>query len=56
MNKWVLMSLISGLNEEDTKQAVLSKVKEMTLDETVAFRPGRKKSQVLWEKGSQEEY
>ena len=41
MNKWVLMSLISGLNDEDTKQAVLSKVEEMTLDITIAFVEAR---------------
>jgi hypothetical protein len=37
VDKWVRMSLIGGLNDEDTKQAVLSKVDEMPLDETVTF-------------------
>ena len=31
------MSLIGGLNDEDTKQEVLSKVEELPLDETIAF-------------------
>jgi hypothetical protein len=31
------MSLISVLNDMDTKQAMLSKVEEMTLDNTIAF-------------------
>ena len=35
------MSLISGLNDKDTKQAVLSKVEEMTLDDTIAFVEAR---------------
>ena len=41
VNKWVLMSLISGLNNKDTKQAVLSKVEEMTVDNTVAVVEAR---------------
>jgi hypothetical protein len=41
VDKWVLMSLISGLNDDDTKQAVLSKVEEMTLDDTIAFVEAR---------------
>ena len=41
VNKWVLMSLIGGLNDEDTKQAVLSKVDEMNLDDTVVFVEAR---------------
>ena len=41
VNKWVLMSLTSGLNNKDTKQAVLSKVEEMTLDNTIAFVEAR---------------
>jgi hypothetical protein len=35
------MSLISGLSDEDTKQAVLSKVDEMTLDVTIVFVEAR---------------
>jgi hypothetical protein len=31
------MSLIWGLNDKDTKQAVLSKVEEMPLDENITF-------------------
>jgi hypothetical protein len=41
VNMWVLMSLTSGLNNKDTKQAVLSKVEEMTLDDTIAFVEAR---------------
>ena len=41
INKWLLMSFISGLKDEDTKQAVLSKAEEMTLDDTVAFVEAR---------------
>ena len=41
VNKWVLMSLISGLNDKDTKQAVLSKVKEISHDDTIAFVEAR---------------
>jgi hypothetical protein len=41
VDKWGLMSLISGLNDDDTKQAVLSKVEEMTLDDTIAFVEAR---------------
>jgi hypothetical protein len=33
----VLMALVKGLSDEDTKQEVMSKVKEMTLDETITF-------------------
>jgi hypothetical protein len=35
VDKWVRMSLIGGLIDEDTKQEVLSKVYEMPLDETI---------------------
>ena len=41
VDKWVRMSLIGGLNDEDTKQAVLSKVDEMPLDETITFVEAR---------------
>ena len=37
VDKWVRMLLIGGLNDEDTKQEVLSKVDEMPLDETITF-------------------
>ena len=37
VDKWVRLSLIGGLNDEDTKQEVLSRVDEMTLDATVTF-------------------
>jgi hypothetical protein len=35
------MSLIGRLNDEDTKQAVLSKVEELPLDETITFVEAR---------------
>jgi hypothetical protein len=38
VDKWVLMSLISGLNDDDIKQAVLSKVEDTPL---LLWRPGR---------------
>ena len=41
VDKWVRMSLIGGLNDEDTKQAVLSKVEELPLDETITFVEAR---------------
>jgi hypothetical protein len=41
VNKWVRMSLIGGLNDEDTKLEVLSKVDEMPLDETITFVEAR---------------
>ena len=60
VDKCVRMFLVCGLNDEDTKQAVLSKVDEMTtLDDTIAFigsqgvreRNQRRfgKMQTLWE-------
>ena len=39
--KWILMAMVKGLNDEDTKQEVMSKVKEMSLDETIAFVEAR---------------
>ena len=41
VDKWVRMSLIGGLNDEDTKQEVLSKVDEMSLDETITLVEAR---------------
>jgi hypothetical protein len=41
VDKWVFLSLISRLNDEYTKQAVLSKVEEMTLIDTIAFVEAR---------------
>ena len=41
VDKWVRMSLIGGLNDEDTKQEVLSKVEELPLDETIAYVKAR---------------
>ena len=38
-DKWVRTSLIGGLNDEDTNQAVLSK--EMPLDNTITFVEAR---------------
>ena len=40
-DKWVGLSLIGGLNDEETKQEVLSKVEELPLDETIAFLKAR---------------
>ena len=37
VDKWVLMTLINGLHDEDTQQAVLSKVEEMPLVDTIVF-------------------
>ena len=37
VTKWTRMSLIGGLNDEDTKQEVLLKVEELPFDETIAF-------------------
>jgi hypothetical protein len=39
VDKWVRLSLIGGLNDEDTKQEVLSRVDEMTL--SPSSRPER---------------
>ena len=41
LEMWVRLSLIRGLNDEDTKQEVLSKVEEMPLDTTVTFVEAR---------------
>ena len=41
VEKWVRLLLIGGLNDEDTKQEVLSKVEEMPLDVTVTFIEAR---------------
>ena len=60
--KWVRMFLVCGLNDKDTKQAVLSKVDQMTLDDTIDWQElsevtewrrrftgsKRKKSQEIW--------
>ena len=35
--QWVLMTMVGGLNDEDTKQAVLFKVEEMPLADTITF-------------------
>jgi hypothetical protein len=55
VNKWVFMSLLSGLNDEDTKQLVLSKVEEMTLDDTIAFmearETGKNSVKIMWGRG-----
>ena len=39
--KWILMAMIKGLNDEDTKQEVMSKVTELSLEETIAFVEAR---------------
>ena len=41
VDKWVLMTLINGLHDEDTQQAVLSKVEEMNLVDTIVFVEAR---------------
>ena len=41
VDKLVCMSLIGGLNDEETKQEVVSKVQEMPLDETIVFVEAR---------------
>ena len=41
VDKWVLMTLINGLHDEDTQQAVLSKVEEMNLADTIVFVEAR---------------
>ena len=51
VDKWVRLSLIGGLNDEDTKQEVLSRVEEMTLYATVTFvkarETGKSATQIL---------
>ena len=37
VDKWILMLLVKNLNDSDTRQEVMSKVTEMTLDETIAY-------------------
>ena len=41
VNKWVLMTLINGLYDGDTQQAVLSKVEELNLEDTIIFVEAR---------------
>ena len=41
VDKWVLMTLINGLHDGDTQQAVLSKVEEMNLVDTIVFVEAR---------------
>merc|ERR1712055_918702 len=41
VDKWVLMTLINGLYDGDTQQAVLSKVTELNLEETIVFVEAR---------------
>ncbi len=41
VDKWVLMTLINGLHDGDTQQAVLSKVEEMSLEDTIIFVEAR---------------
>ena len=37
VDKWILMLLVKNLNDSDTRQEVMSKVTEMSLDETIAY-------------------
>ena len=46
VDKWVRMSLISGLHDEETKQAVLSKVEEMPLADTITFVEARETGKI----------
>ena len=39
VDKWVIMTLINGLYDGDTQQAVLSKVEELNLGDTIIFNP-----------------
>ena len=41
VDKWVLMTLINGLYDGDTQQAVLSKVEELNLEDTIIFVEAR---------------
>ena len=41
VDKWVLMTLINGLYDGDTQQAVLSKVTELNLEDTIVFVEAR---------------
>ena len=41
VDKWVLMTLINGLYDGDTQQAVLSKVTELNLEDTIIFVEAR---------------
>ena len=42
VDKWVRISLISGLKDKETQQAVLSKVCEMPLADTITFVEARR--------------
>ena len=46
VDKWVRMLLISGLHDEETKQAVLSKVDEMPLADTITFVEARETGKI----------
>ena len=41
VERWILMAMVKGLYDEDTKQEIMSKVKEMSFDETVTFVEAR---------------
>ena len=41
VENWILMALVEGLNDDDTKQEVMSKVVEMSIDETIEFVEAR---------------
>ena len=37
MDNWLLLLLVKNLNDSDTRQEIMSKVKEMDLNDTIAF-------------------
>ena len=41
VDQWILMTMVKGLNDEVTKQEVMSKVKEMAFDATITFFEAR---------------
>ena len=41
VDKWVLMTLINGLHDGETPQAVLSKVEELNVKDTIIFVDAR---------------
>ena len=45
VDNWVLMTLINGLYDGDTQQAVLSKVEELNLEDTIVFVEAREVGQ-----------
>ena len=51
VNNWLLLLLVKNLNDSDTRQEIMSKVKEMDLDDTIAFMEGKETSRkAAWKK------